>query len=198
MAILQVFAKCPIVGQVKTRLIPFLGAEGATALYCRLLWHSLSVLSSHFPTQLWYTPNRPHPFWQLCQQHFDLSLHPQQGDDLGARMAHALTSTGDTPTLLIGSDIPMLTPEDIHYAATALLDHDAVFIPVEDGGYGLVGMRRCYVSVFSNITWSCPTVMQQTETRLAAAKLRWYCLPPLWDIDEPHDLARLAKDLYLN
>ena len=34
--VLQVFAKAPVAGQCKTRLIPALGAEGAAQLHTRL------------------------------------------------------------------------------------------------------------------------------------------------------------------
>ena len=36
-----VFAKAPLPGRVKTRLIPALGAEGAARLAARLLHHAL-------------------------------------------------------------------------------------------------------------------------------------------------------------
>ena len=38
---LIVFAKAPVAGRAKTRLIPALGAEGAAALAARLLDHAM-------------------------------------------------------------------------------------------------------------------------------------------------------------
>ena len=42
---LLIFAKAPVPGKVKTRLIPALGAEGACSLYQRLLEHCLLIPS---------------------------------------------------------------------------------------------------------------------------------------------------------
>jgi glycosyltransferase A (GT-A) superfamily protein (DUF2064 family) len=46
--------------------------------------------------------------------------------------------------------------------------------------------------LFDGIDWSTPRVMAQTRVRLCAAGAAWQELPTLWDVDVPHDLARLA------
>ena len=121
------------------------------------------------------------------------TLHPQQGNDLGARMQAALRSALDRgrPALLIGTDCPALDAAHLAAAADALRDHDAVFVPAEDGGYVLVGLARA-VDAFEGIAWSAAGVMAATHARLAAAGASWRELPPLWDVDRPEDLRRLA------
>jgi glycosyltransferase A (GT-A) superfamily protein (DUF2064 family) len=42
------------------------------------------------------------------------------------------------------------------------------------------------------IDWGTERVMAQTRQRLCELRLRWAELPPLWDLDRPGDLARLA------
>jgi rSAM/selenodomain-associated transferase 2/rSAM/selenodomain-associated transferase 1 len=121
------------------------------------------------------------------------TLHPQQGDDLGARMQAALRSALDRgrPALLIGTDCPALDAAHLAAAAEALRGHDAVFVPAEDGGYVLVGLARA-VDAFEGIAWSGAGVMAATRARLAATGASWRELPPLWDVDRPEDLRRLA------
>jgi rSAM/selenodomain-associated transferase 2/rSAM/selenodomain-associated transferase 1 len=121
------------------------------------------------------------------------TLHPQRGDDLGARMQAALRSALDRgrPALLIGTDCPALDAAHLAAAADALRDHDAVFVPAEDGGYVLVGLARA-VDAFEGIAWSGAGVMAATRARLAAAGASWRELPPLWDVDRAEDLRRLA------
>jgi glycosyltransferase A (GT-A) superfamily protein (DUF2064 family) len=98
------------------------------------------------------------------------------------------------PLLLIGTDCPALSEAHLGAAATALHDgHDAVFIPAEDGGYVLVGLRRPQPRLFEGIAWGSDKVMAQTRERLVALGLRWTEPLVLWDVDRPEDLPRLAK-----
>ena len=107
-------------------------------------------------------------------------------------MAHAFAVHGG-PLLLIGTDSPALQPAHLATAADLLRDvHDAVFIPAEDGGYVLVGLRQPQPRLFENIDWGSEQVMAQTRDRLAGLGLRWAEPLTLWDIDRPADLARLA------
>ena len=71
--------------------------------------------------------------------------------------------------------------------------NDAVFIPAEDGGYVLVGLRRPQPRLFAGVEWGSERVMVQTRQRLSELALSWVELPPLWDVDRPADLARLAS-----
>ncbi len=101
------------------------------------------------------------------------------------------------PLLLIGSDCPALQPAHLVAAAKALLDerqggNDAVFIPADDGGYVLVGLRSPQPRVFEGVEWGSERVMAQTRQRLSRLRLRWAELPLLWDVDRPADLVRLA------
>jgi rSAM/selenodomain-associated transferase 1 len=123
-----------------------------------------------------------------------VDLRSQSGADLGARMAAAFTAHAG-PLLLIGTDCPALQAAHLAAAASALLDdrdNDAVFIPVEDGGYVLVGLRRPQARLFEAIDWGSERVMAQTRQRMSELGLRWAELPTLWDVDRPADLLRLA------
>ena len=53
----------------------------------------------------------------------------------------------------------------------ALNDADAVFGPVADGGYALVGLRRPAPGLFAGMRWSHDQVMAHTRERLRA----WVC-----------------------
>jgi len=91
--------------------------------------------------------------------------------------------------MLVGTDCPVLDVAYLAQAAAALDDHDAVFGPVEDGGYVLVGLARS-VDAFTGISWSTPETMAATRAKLIALGCRWHELPVLWDVDEPCDLLR--------
>ncbi|HYN62425.1 MAG TPA: TIGR04282 family arsenosugar biosynthesis glycosyltransferase [Rubrivivax sp.] len=192
---LIVFARAPVPGQAKTRLIPALGAGGAAALAERLLAHTVDAAASagFDHVELCVTPDASHPaIRQLARQH-GLALTTQGDGDLGARMHRALARSlqQHAHALLIGSDVPGLDAACLRQADAALATHDAVFVPALDGGYALVGLRRAAPHLFDGMRWSTPRVMQHTRRRAAAAGLRVAELPPLPDIDEPADLAHL-------
>ena len=195
---LIVFAKAPVPHQVKTRLIPHLGVEGATQLHQQLAWQSISTAAAAqlCPVQLWCAPAIEHPFFQSCQDHFAVTLHQQQGDDLGARMAEAFKETLQDCryAVIIGTDCPALTRHDLDQALTALREgYDAVIGPAEDGGYVLLGLRLFNASLFENIGWGSAEVLRITRERLA--QLHWRCheLTTQWDVDRPEDIERLRQ-----
>jgi rSAM/selenodomain-associated transferase 1 len=163
-----------------------------------LLRHALATASAAAPArvELWCAPDITHPALIAAAQACGATLHIQHGDDLGARMANAFTSALQrTPhALCIGTDCPALTTQHLNDAAAALrANHDAVFVPAEDGGYTLVGLSRNEPRVFDNVTWSSEHVMQQTRERARACGLRWHELETLWDVDRPEDWQRLQQ-----
>ena len=193
-----VFARAPSPGAVKTRLIPVLGAEGAAALHARLTEQTLETAraAALARIELHGTPDIDDPFLRSCARRFATALAAQTGADLGARMRAAFESVlaRDPRALLVGSDCPALTARHLRQADEALRDGaDAVFVPCEDGGYALIGLRRVDARLFDRIPWGSATVMADTRDRLAALGWRWRELETLWDVDRPEDYARLTS-----
>jgi rSAM/selenodomain-associated transferase 2/rSAM/selenodomain-associated transferase 1 len=191
---IAVFSKAPRAGESKTRLIPALGAAAAARLQRRLCLRSLDLAcrAANGKVTLWAAPDHRQRFFRAVQAQRGIALRSQTGSDLGERMANAFAAHAG-PLLLIGSDCPALTEAHLAAAATALHDgHDAVFIPAEDGGYVLVGLRRPQPKLFEGIAWGSEKVMAQTRERLIALGLRWAEPAMLWDVDRPKDLPRLA------
>ncbi len=200
---LQVFAKAPIAGKVKARLCPPLLPSQAAALHCALLWHTLETTSRAAlgAIELWCMPDIHDPFFSQCRSHFQLELKAQVSGDLGVKM-HAALEAGLThadSAILIGSDCPSITPAYLRSAAAALAaDNDVVLGPAEDGGYGLLGIAGEAPQLFTDIPWGTDLVMKATLGRLRDHGLRWHALAPIWDVDRPDDLARLARDPQLS
>jgi rSAM/selenodomain-associated transferase 1 len=193
---IAVFARAPLAGTAKTRLIPALGAAAAARLQRRLTLQALAVArrAALGRVTLWGAPDDQQRFFRAVQRACGVDLRSQSGPDLGTRMAAAFAAQAG-PLLLIGSDCPALQPAHLVAAAQILLDEppqDAVFIPAEDGGYVLVGLRCPQPQLFEAIEWGSERVMAQTRQRLSGSGLRWAELPWLWDVDRPADLLRLA------
>lgn len=187
-----VFARAPVPGEAKTRLIPVLGAEGAARLHARLVERTLATACAAGvgAVELCCAPDATHPFFAACAARFGVALTAQGAGDLGERMHRALA--GGLPAVLVGSDCPSITAEYLHEAARALVaGYDAVLGPAEDGGYALVGANRLNPGCFEHIPWGGPEVMATQRLRLRACGVRWAELTPLWDVDRPGDLERL-------
>ena len=198
---LQLFAKAPAAGTVKTRLIPSLGAERAALLHARMVEHAAHSVAAACAAigrargELWCSPDLGSNFLRALAQRHRLTLRQQSAGDLGMRMRAALQSAMPGRVLLLGSDCPVLDPAALVDADRALRTHDAVFVPVEDGGYALVGFRDTVPDCFSGVEWSTGQVMAQTRTRLRAAGTRWKELPTAWDVDTAADVQRLQADV---
>lgn len=187
-----VFAKAPVPGAVKTRLVPALGADGAARLHARLVERALATACAAGlgAVELCCAPDASHSFFAACAARFGVALAAQGGGDLGARMHRALAA--GLPALLVGSDCPAMTPDYLRAGDAALRDDcDLVFGPAADGGYTLVGANRLNPGCFEHVSWGGPEVMATQRLRLRACGLRWTELTPLWDVDRPADLERL-------
>lgn len=190
-----VFAKAPVPGVAKTRLMPALGPDGAARLHARLVeWTLSEVAASGLAVELWCTPDAQHRFFAQCAARYKVRLERQPEGDLGERLQYAAMRAidrGQMP-ILIGTDCPELTAERLRGAAMDLrIGYDAVAIPAEDGGYVALGLRRYDAELFHGITWGTGTVMAETRARLAARHWHWREWPALWDVDRPEDLLRL-------
>ncbi len=197
-AVVQIFCKTPQLGQVKTRLMPELSAEDALAAHLELSRRTLDMATKNrlCPVELWCTPTVDHPFFTEAAQHGSLRLVEQQGRDLGERMHHAMsTALRDyARAVLIGTDCPSLTAQDIEAAITALEGPvNAVFVPAEDGGYVLVGLNRPRPELFANMPWGTSAVMDITRARLAAMGQTYVELARRWDVDTAEDFARYRQ-----
>lgn len=194
---IAIFAKAPIEGFAKTRLIPRLGAKGAANLQWTLIERTISVARAAEigPIFLWCSPSKRETAFASLSERYDIPLFDQIEGDLGDRMHHALRVTcATTPTLLIGTDCAVLTAEHLVACAERLRSGtNAVFIPVEDGGYMLVGLKRPAPELFRSMPWGTSRVMLETRKRAEACGILMAELPPLWDIDVPEDYERAVS-----
>ena len=187
-----IFAKAPVPGKVKTRLIPALGEVGAARLAHRML---LDTVAEAFAAKLAIPElcTDPHPLdpaWEGFLPPGHMRITAQGDGDLGERLARAAKRSIllREHVLLIGTDCPGLTHRQLSEAAFRLLDHDACLYPAQDGGYALLGLTRFDPSLFSGIAWSTPSVADETTSRIAALGWSLFTGETLRDIDTPEDL----------
>jgi rSAM/selenodomain-associated transferase 1 len=193
-----VFAKAPVAGLAKTRLIPALGATGAARLAALMLKHAVeqALVSEVGTVEVCVTPAPEDPLWSgLLPQHPALRMSGQGHGDLGERMARAAQRAldGGHSVLLMGTDCPDLSAERIREAVGSLLISDAALVPAFDGGYVLLALNRFDASLFRDIAWSTSSVAEVTRSRIDLLDWSLTILSTLHDIDESDDLRWLPE-----
>ena len=187
--LIQIFCKAPVIGQVKTRLEPALGARGACELHKHMLTGVINEFSvAHNSVEFWISPDKNHSFFHS----YRLPKFQQPSGNLGASMHAALTSglTRHESVILLGTDLPLIDLSYIEIAVNQLKEHDVVLGPAEDGGYGLVGVRTSLPTMFAGIDWGSDRVLSQSCDRLNVEGSNFHLLPLIWDVDRPEDLPR--------
>lgn len=195
---LCIFARAPVLEEVKTRLARTLGAEAALAAHEELVGLALNQLANvaGMHSELWIAGATDHPTVLEWSRSWQLPVLAQQGDDLGARMSHAVQTCLAEPALalVVGTDCPGITAAYVQQAATALRDHDLVLGPAEDGGYGLIGLRIPAPELFEDVLWGTDAVLQQTLDRAVRSGLSYTLLATVWDVDEAADWVRFLAN----
>ncbi|NOZ53879.1 MAG: glycosyltransferase [Gammaproteobacteria bacterium] len=212
-----IFAKQPNAGEVKTRLIPAIGAQQATQLHALMTRQIVAIAcaSNTCPVELWCSPSPEHALFQRLAEQYPLSLRTQIGCDLGERMYNAFSAAlvgnhhsnvdnsidNDTANaitnnaaIIVGSDCPSITPRHFRDAFAALNqgNNTASLVPALDGGYVLLGLRQLDRQLFEGVPWGTEYVLRTTRTRLQSLNWAWQEFTALSDIDTQQDLMVLA------
>ena len=190
---LILFGRYPVPGKTKTRLIPILGALGAAELQRTLTLKTLSTVTAptlgNTDVAYCYTgASRAMVRRWLGPQ--PVGLMEQKGGHLGERMRTALFESFDSgfrQVILVGTDIPQMTPAHLEAAFHALLRHDLVLGPSKDGGYWLVGLNQ-KADLFRHIRWGSPAVLRQTLAAARKLGLSTTQIDTLNDMDTEADL----------
>lgn len=189
---LVIFTKAPIPGQVKTRLSPPLTDASCAELQQAFIQDAVSKFRKvEAALKICFSPDHAGPFFA----DFDLETYPQSAGDLGDRMFRALQaelSKGFRKVLLVGTDTPLVRPEEVSEGYELLETADMVFGPATDGGYYCIGTRRPLPNtLFSGIPWSTARVLELSEARASDAGLVTARMRTSLDVDTPEDLRAL-------
>jgi uncharacterized protein len=196
---LVIMAKAPRAGAVKTRLCPPLTYREAAALARCFLRDTIAKVRclTDVTVTIAHTPAAERAVFARLAP--DLALVPQRGHDLGERMRSALAEGLRTHrrAIAVGTDTPTLPAAVVQLAVDRVAsdDVDVVLGPAEDGGYYLIGVRADHPTLFADVPWSTPLVLDLTVRRAEAAGLRCVRLPTWFDVDTADDLARLRAAL---
>lgn len=191
---LVIFAKSPEVGRVKSRLAAEIGWVAATMFQRRLLHSTVRALYRDRRWRCWLavTPDSSRLKQGLWPKG---AVRIGQGPgNLGRRLTHVARSLPPGPVVVIGSDVPSVTPERIARAFGLLGRHDVVLGPSSDGGYWLIGEKRRphRLSPYSGVRWSTPAAFSDTLDNLAGYSVG--LVEALDDVDDGAAWARWRRN----
>ena len=191
------FAKWPQLGKVKTRLAKDLGDQAALDTHIELTLNVLNNLTSArlATVKLWFDQllesREGQSLVDACTRK-SISTSTQQGNDLGERMYHALSSQLNSfeKVIIVGSDCPTVDKAYLAGAIKSLDSNDLVLGPAEDGGYVLLGASKVKPALLDNIAWGCGEVLKSTMSNAEGLGLSCALLGTTWDVDEYEDYLR--------
>jgi rSAM/selenodomain-associated transferase 1 len=190
---LVIFAREPQFGRVKRRLASEIGTTAATRFYRLTLGRQIRLMmrDRRWTVWLFVTPDKAlrHPAWQGITR-----VQGQGTGDLGQRMKRPFRQLPPGPIVLVGSDIPAMTPRHIAHAFALLGHHDLVFGPASDGGYWLIGARRARPlprSLFDKVRWSTEHALADTLGTIPREHFVGMA-DTLDDVDDARDYDRLS------
>lgn len=193
-----IFAKAPVPGFAKTRLIPSLGDKRAAELANKMLLCTLhqAIEAAVGTVELCVTPAIHHPAWSGIQLPAGIEISDQGEGDLGARLGFAAKRGLDRgeAVLLIGTDCIEISAQLLRSTAIALDHNEAVIHPATDGGYVLLGLSSFDPLLFEDIAWSTDVVAAVTMDRIKRLGWSLEVGAALHDIDEPLDLRYIPVD----
>jgi hypothetical protein len=197
-SLLIIFTRYPEPGQVKTRLIPALGEEGAAELQRHMTLQTLKMaedLSNQFPVrvEVHFAGGNISNMQQMFGTTFP--YFPQSAGDLGERMLNSFRQAfhlGCSKVIIIGTDCPGISLDLLVQAFAGLEGRDLVLGPALDGGYYLIGFRQEVPAFFRAIPWGTGAVLAKTKRIAEELKVSVVLLETLADIDRPEDLKFLG------
>ena len=191
---LVLFAKAPIAGKVKTRLMSHCSAEQAADIAELLMEASIQRACEAWPGDVYLSAwlDLEHAFFKEMLQRYPITITQQCEGDLGEKMRHALATFG-YPCAVMGCDAPHITISSLEQAYDLLRTGRSVIGPSEDGGYYLLGLCGGADVLFEAMPWGGDQVLGKTLLSASSIGLTLSELSQLNDVDEWRDLLYAAQ-----
>jgi len=202
---IAVMAKASIPGRTKTRLVPPLTLEEATACntaFLRDIADNILAASGRASVAGYVAfgpPGSKGFFQENLPEEIGLieAWNPSLGDCLISALAQLL-ERGHRGAVAVNSDSPTLPTSLLVEAAEVLArPGDRVVLgPASDGGYYLLGLKAMHRRLFQDIAWSTEHVARQTLERAAELGVPVHLLPQWYDVDDIRTLRLLQAELF--
>lgn len=192
------YAKEPVPGKCKTRLMPTYTAQQAAQI-AALLTENVAAQNQQWQTEFgadWQLHYQGNGEYFVQPKYQAAKLVPQVEGDLGRKMTASINAalTAYEQVLLMGSDCLTFSSALIAQVLNLLANHDLVLVPAEDGGYLLIASKVPLNNELSDVTWGSPNTLQQSLDGLKQQGHSVALTDTIWDVDYAEDLARAKQE----
>lgn len=199
---LIIFTRIPIAGKTKTRLQTKLSPEECANIHkCFLkdiykkmkeLKHDdIDIIISYNPEgnlnilkEIFYDENK----------YIKQKINSNNENEKIYNSMNEVFDLGYKKCILIGTDIPEISKENIIDSFNLLDDNDFVFGPSYDGGYYLVGMNKYNDIIVNTNSGNLKNILSAVEN----INLKYSVIENKYDIDEYNDLIELNNRINNN
>ncbi|HZK57096.1 MAG TPA: TIGR04282 family arsenosugar biosynthesis glycosyltransferase [Clostridia bacterium] len=190
------FTRIPTLNKTKTRLEPFLGKDLCIRLqtaFIKDIYNNIKNMGIDIITN--YSEHGDLDILKNIM-YGSICFLKQEGKDLGEKMHNAISFSLKhyRNVVLIGSDLPLISKNDIETAFNILETKDIVISPTFDGGYYLIGMKEENREIF-NIKYSTSSVFEETIDKIRGIGKSYGKGNTQLDIDDKKDFMRLYNIL---
>ncbi|MGB3761769.1 MAG: DUF2064 domain-containing protein [Ornithinimicrobium sp.] len=191
-----VMAKAPVPGLAKTRLGAVIGYEAAADLAAAGLLDTMAVCreaGAEGVIALTGDLDEAMRAEEIRTALADWTIVWQRGDGFADRLANAHLDAGPGPLFQVGMDTPQLTTAHLESAASALLRHDTVLGPAEDGGWWGLGLHDpADAHALRGVPMSTSHTCEDTHSALRSRGLSVGRVETLRDVDQVDDAEVVA------
>lgn len=196
-----VFARSPVLGQVKRRLSRDIGPRHALSVYRKLFRHTLREVHQACASRPGMRAVLYHlgPFPERdIPRGVSVLAKSQTGPTMNENLAALLEcpkSIERKGVIVVGADHPLLRSADICDLALELEQNEVVLGRAEDGGFWGLATRVALGDIMLEIPLGGPETCAALEERLVERGLRYGVGTPLFDVDTLEDVRRWKKVL---
>jgi uncharacterized protein len=196
---LVIMAKAARPGHVKTRLSDRLPADAVVELYKCLIEDTVQLARS-VATDALAIVCPASDVSDLARWLPEIEIVAQQGEGLAAGLVSTFRifiGRGYRRVIALDGDSPQLPNQTVERAFRLLDEADVVVGPTIDGGYYLIGATALQAELFDQQRMGTGGALDSLLATARSLRLKVALTETGYDVDEPDDLARLARELSL-
>lgn len=197
---LGVLSRAPVAGSVKTHLCPPLSPEAAAELVAALLTdtlNALAILPMGFRAVLCTSETEAEALRKIVPPRWQIA--PAESEKLEERLSRGLAhlfAYGAEGAAILSSDAPLMPLDEVFEGMLWLTKRRRLLLgPTTSGGLYVLGTTQAEPALFKGVDWSAKGLAERVQARATELDIETQILSPTYELEEPADLDRLAKDL---
>lgn len=193
-----IFTRFPSKNKVKTRLSKDINSQLVLDIHKSMIIDTISICKDIFSDVLLFITE----FEKLNKQthmffNYEKNIFSQGEFSFGKKMNYSFKKAfemGYKKAILIGTDIPTISKDDIELAIKNLDYFDVCINKTFDKGYYLIGLKKMYENLFDENIFTNENVFENTIKILEKDNLKYVTGRILRDIDDKKDLEFFIKN----